>query len=228
MQTAFSSANSPNAPTGNGVYERVKARIIANDLPAGKRILIEPLADQLFVSSTPVREALIRLSAENVVQGVPKSGFFVKEISETEIKDLYTLQHLLLDWSVKAIRTDDGRPGMLKPPNLCAGLSNDRDVPPHDAINLTNNLFIHLGRQTGNTDAIRIIENINDRTHYMRDRDFAFFNDTINAALRLCDLYHARKFDALSIELKTYFHDKSERLPDLIRAIRSALIKNSV
>lgn len=227
MQTAFSNANPPGEVIGNGVYERVKARVIAHDLPVGKRILIEPLADQLFVSSTPVREALIRLSAEQVIQGVPKSGFFIKEISETEIRDLYTLQHLLLDWSLTAIRNDDGKPGMLKPPNLLADLHDKENIPSSTAVQLTNALFTHIARQTGNTDIISIIANINDRTHYAREKDFAVFEDTTDAAIQLCKLYYQKAFDALRKDLRAYFHEKTCRLPDLLRSLRGAYIKNS-
>lgn len=227
MQTAFSDANPTGEIIGNGVYERVKARVIAHDLPVGKRILIEPLADQLFVSSTPVREALIRLSAEEVIQGVPKSGFFIKEISETEIRDLYALQHLLLDWSLTAIRKDDGKPGMLKPPNLLAKLHDKENMPSSTAVRLTNTLFIHIARQTGNPDIIRIIANINDRTHYAREKGFATFNDTAHDAIQLCRLYYQKEFDSLRESLKVYFHEKICRLPDLLRALRGAYIKNS-
>lgn len=227
MQTAFNSPNSSNEVIGNGVYERVKTRVIAHDLPVGKRILIEPLADQLFVSSTPVREALIRLSAEQVIQGVPKSGFFIKEISETEIRDLYTLQNLLLDWSLTAIRQDSGKPGMLKPPNLLAETNHDEAIPPQTAVRITNALFVHIARQTGNTDIIRIVANINDRTHYARERDFAVFDGISHEAMRLCQYYYQKDFEVLREGLKAYFQNKICRLPDLLRALRGAYLKNS-
>ena len=107
MRTALHRKGSTGGNAGNGAYANVKARGIAQDFPAGKRILIEPLADQLFVSSTPVREALIRLAAERIIKDVPKAGFFVKEISESEVTDLYSLQQLLLEWCLPAI--DEGR-----------------------------------------------------------------------------------------------------------------------
>ena len=213
--------------TGNGVYERVKARVIAHDLPVGKRISIEPLADQLFVSSTPVREALIRLSAEHVIQGVPKSGFFIKEISETEIRDLYALQHLLLNWALSNIRDNGFTPGILKPPNLSAEMGKKGDMPSHIAVNLANTLFLHIARQSGNTDVIRIINNINDRTHYICDRDFTTFTDLTHATLQLCDTYYKKEFDSLHEGLRVYFHQKAERLPKLLKVLRGDFIKGS-
>ena len=220
-------ATSDISTTANSVYERIKARVIAHDLPIGQRILIEPLADQLFVSSTPVREALIRLSAEQVIQGVPKSGFFIKEISETEVRDLYSLQYLLLDWSLSLVRNNGRTLGMLKPPNLSAGADNNKDIPSHIAVGLTDALFLHIARQSGNADVIRIIGNINDRTHYARDKYFAAFTGETHAALQLCQEYYRKDFDALREELKTYFSQKTERLPNLLRLLRGTFIKGS-
>lgn len=88
-----------------GVYEGVKARIVARDPAIGKHILVEPLADRLFVSATPVREALIRLGAERIIDETPKSGFFLKDISRQEVAGLYTLQSLLLWWSLAGAGT---------------------------------------------------------------------------------------------------------------------------
>ena len=225
------SATSGVSPAGdiprNSVYERIKARVIAHDLPTGKRILIEPLADQLFVSSTPVREALIRLSAEQVIQGVPKSGFFIKEVSETEIRDLYALQQLLLDWSLSTVRNDGRMPGMLKPPNLTAEIEEKKDLSPHTVASVTDALFLHIARQSGNADVIRIVSNINDRTHYASSKDFAAFAKEENAILCLCQAYYRKDFDNLRKHIKTYFHRKTKRLPDLLRLLRGSFIKNS-
>ena len=227
MHTATNDSSLRDKTTRNSVYERVKARVIAYNLPVGKRILIEPLADQLFVSSTPVREALIRLSAEQVIQGVPKSGFFIKEISETEIRDLYMLQYLLLDWSLSMIRNDNNTLGMLKPPDLSAEIEDKENIPPQIAVNLTDKLFVHIARQSGNTDIIRITGNINDRTHYARDRDFATFKNGTHAALHLCKLYHQKDFNSLREDLRRYFHNLTKRLPSLLRVLRGAFIKGS-
>ncbi len=217
---------------GNGVYERVKARIIAHEYAPGKRIQVEPLADQCFVSSTPVREALIRLAAEHVINDVPKAGFFIKEISASEIEGLYALQQLLLDWSLSTIGNDcrgnDNRaPGILKPPDLLGETDQTTEISAVAAIRIMDNLFVHIARQSGNTDVISQIANINDRTHYIRQKYFEMFEDTKGAIAKLCGTYHEKQFDRLRDDLRNYFHDKMDRLPDLLRLLRGSALRTS-
>lgn len=217
---------------GNGVYERVKARIIAHEYAPGKRIQVEPLADQFFVSSTPVREALIRLSAERVINDVPKAGFFIKEISAAEIEGLYALQQLLLDWCLSTIGNDcrgnDNRtPGILKPPHIFDETGHGKEISSDAAIRIMNELFTHISRQSGNADVIGLIGNINDRTHYIRTKYFEIFEDAGCQLLQLCETYYQKDFDQLRDDLRTYFHDKMDRLPDLLRLLRGAALRTS-
>jgi len=227
MQTAAHMNHMVSEITGNGVYERVKARVIAHELPPGKRILIEPLADQFFVSNTPVREALIRLAAEHVINDIPKAGFFVKEISASEVEGLYALQQLLLDWSLSTMRNDGRAPGILKPPDLLGETDGVKEISSAAAVRIMNELFGHISRQSGNTDVIFQIGNINDRTHYVRRQYFEIFEDTKNALAQLCRAYHQKEFDRLRDNLRTYFHDKMDRLPDLLRVLRGTILRST-
>jgi len=237
MQTAALSKQLTNNISGNGVYERVKARVIAHEFPAGKRILVEPLADQFFVSATPVREALIRLAAERMINDVPKAGFFIKEVSETEIEGLFALQQLLLDWTLSVVANEgrgndgqehDGRaPGILKPPNLLGEIDQAKEISPPAAARITEELFVHISRQSGNADVIHMVGNINDRTHYVRKKYFEVFEDARLGLIQLCQAYRQKEFDTLREDLRTHFHDKMERLPDLLRILRGSFLRTS-
>lgn len=66
--------------TAEGAYGRIKGRILRLELEPG-RVLSEPeLALQYGVSRTPIREALIRLADEGLVDIIPKSGTIVSRI----------------------------------------------------------------------------------------------------------------------------------------------------
>ena len=64
--------------TEGAVYERIKHWLLAQALVPGQLLQIGVLADELGVSTTPVREALTRLAAERMIMSVPKRGFFAR------------------------------------------------------------------------------------------------------------------------------------------------------
>jgi len=61
------------------VYQSIKERVISYDVPPGERLNIEQLAEQLRVSTTPVRESLNRLVAEELILMIPRMGFFYEK-----------------------------------------------------------------------------------------------------------------------------------------------------
>jgi DNA-binding Lrp family transcriptional regulator len=66
--------------------------------PPGARITAVDLADELRLSTTPVREALSRLAGEGLVEDRRGQGYFVRLLSAPDIADLYrmSLAYLLI------------------------------------------------------------------------------------------------------------------------------------
>ncbi len=64
------------------VYESIKEQIMDMALPAGSRISIDQICKTLGVSSSPVREALARLSSEGLVSAKPRCGYRVAEMPD--------------------------------------------------------------------------------------------------------------------------------------------------
>jgi len=65
--------------------------ILATALPPGFRALEQELALRLGVSRTPVREALIRLEAEGLVEVVPRRGMRVLPVSPDDMAEIYAI-----------------------------------------------------------------------------------------------------------------------------------------
>lgn len=63
------------------VYELLRKRIVDLSLPPESTLVEQEVASILKVSKTPVREAIIRLSREGLVQVIPKSGSYVTAVS---------------------------------------------------------------------------------------------------------------------------------------------------
>ncbi len=72
-------------------YRKIKTHIATNVYPAGYQVLEPELASQLGVSRTPVREALIRLEADNLIQLIPRRGMRVIPLNADDIEEIHQL-----------------------------------------------------------------------------------------------------------------------------------------
>ncbi|KKB33562.1 GntR family transcriptional regulator [Bacillus thermotolerans] len=69
-------------------------------LPPGKTILEREMAELLDMSRTPIREALVRLETEGVVQLVPRRGFIVEPIEKEDLKEIYEISEIMEGFAV--------------------------------------------------------------------------------------------------------------------------------
>lgn len=77
------------------VYDEVYAAIVNAELTCNDILTEARLAEQLGVSKAPVREALLMLCQENILQSVPRTGYLVTHISPAQIGRLVEARTLL-------------------------------------------------------------------------------------------------------------------------------------
>jgi DNA-binding GntR family transcriptional regulator len=70
-------------------YRELRARILDNSMPCGEQFTEETLAAMLKMSRTPVREAMLRLESEGLVEVRPRHGMRIKPVSVTDIREIY-------------------------------------------------------------------------------------------------------------------------------------------
>lgn len=83
------------------VYEKLKSSIVNGDIEPGTRITETTVSKQLNVSSTPVREAFRKLSAEGLITIVPWKGAIVQEYTSKQILDVYQCRTSLEELAVE-------------------------------------------------------------------------------------------------------------------------------
>ena len=74
------------------VVAHLRDRIMSGELRPGERIRLEDVAEQLGVSITPVREALLTLRGYDMVELQPRRGYVVAPLSRQDILDVFALQ----------------------------------------------------------------------------------------------------------------------------------------
>nr|WP_030499792.1 GntR family transcriptional regulator [Micromonospora purpureochromogenes] len=74
------------------VASLLRDRIMSGQLRPGQRIRLEEVAQETGLSITPVREALLMLRAEDMVELQPRRGHVVAPLSRQDIIDVFALQ----------------------------------------------------------------------------------------------------------------------------------------
>jgi DNA-binding GntR family transcriptional regulator len=74
------------------VASYVRALIFSGAIRPGEFLRLEPIAEALGVSNTPVREGLLSLRSEGLVQLVPRRGFVVAPFDQQDVRDLFWVQ----------------------------------------------------------------------------------------------------------------------------------------
>jgi DNA-binding GntR family transcriptional regulator len=73
----------------------IRASIITGEMEAGRVYSVPPLAEQLQVSLTPVREAMLDLVNEHLLEPVRNKGFRVPVLSDKDLEDIFEIRLLL-------------------------------------------------------------------------------------------------------------------------------------
>src|SRR6201996_4821821 len=74
------------------VAEIIRERIIIGLYDRGTKLKQADLAEELGVSITPVREALLMLEAEGYVRGIPHKGLVGPDLVPELVREIYALR----------------------------------------------------------------------------------------------------------------------------------------
>jgi DNA-binding GntR family transcriptional regulator len=81
----------PRSSLVDAAYAALRQRILDNTYPPGHQALEQALAEDLGISRTPLREALIRLQKEGLVEVIPRHGMRVLPVSPADMKEIYEI-----------------------------------------------------------------------------------------------------------------------------------------
>lgn len=81
--------------TKSTAYKEVRKLLLGGDVHPGQRLSHRSLAKDLGLSRSPVREALLQLEAEGIIEHRPQSGVYLREVSPKELEELYDMRELI-------------------------------------------------------------------------------------------------------------------------------------
>lgn len=194
------------------VYQQLRAKILGDEFRPGTQLLERDLVSLFGVSRTPVREALVRLQKENLLQIVPRHGIRVRQVSLPDIEAINQVQTSLEASAAGVVATLTLRAKDLAPfDQACNAMERARDKADNAAWATADEAFFsHLLKLCNNPRLTQIVNECRDQIRRVRDltlrltalTDFPApehrailaairANDSANAE-RLCGDYRAR------------------------------------
>lgn len=150
-------------------YEQLRHMAITYKFRPGERLNEVWLSKQLKVSRTPLREALNRLTMEGFLRSGHNRGFYCRPLDAKEIFDLYELRCEIEVTSVRLAceRATDEQIRELE--NFVQTSGKKRaDMDVMDQLLIDEEFHERLARISGNSEILRILENVNARIHFAR------------------------------------------------------------
>jgi DNA-binding GntR family transcriptional regulator len=77
------------------IYRLLRADILSCSLRPGSQIQERELIERFAVSKSPIRDALLKLEEQNLIEILPRKGYRVKPVSLTDARELYDMRVIL-------------------------------------------------------------------------------------------------------------------------------------
>jgi DNA-binding GntR family transcriptional regulator len=151
-------------------YEQIRRRILDNAWPPGHRALEQEVALALGMSRTPVREALMRVQAEGLVEVVPRHGMHVLPVSANDMQEIYQILTALECMAAELLASRKPSDKELKPlVDATKAMSKALKADDLDAWAAADERFhAHLVDLAGNRQLQATMLNYWDRAHRAR------------------------------------------------------------
>ena len=183
----------PGLLRSDHAYVELKRRLLAGDFRLGARLKETRLAAILEVSRTPIREALLRLHAEGLVDRRSDGGYQPVLPDVAEVRSLYEVRAGL---ELQAIHRP-ARAGTVHDPaaitDLLAewtALREDEPEPDPKFVLVDESFHVALAAAAGNPVLVDLLRQVNERIRTVRMLDFLTADriaSTVNEHIAIAD-----------------------------------------
>ena len=181
-------ANGRRASTqAERVYSALRERLLRGDLPVGRRLVEQQLAQEFATSRTPVREALRRLEGDGHLVRDASGRMSPSAPSVESMRELYEVRVALEDLCARRAATGGDREPIEAIEQdwraLDAAWRDGRALPRGpDFVYADEGFHRALAAASGNDVALSMLSDLNDRIRVLRIYDFTT-DDRIGATI---------------------------------------------
>jgi DNA-binding GntR family transcriptional regulator len=191
-------------------YEAVKQEVLSGRLAPGEWIDVNAMASALAISITTVRLALYKLAGEELVEGHPRQGFFMRPLTESALQDLFAVREAL---QLIAIRfAQIGNSAALREA-ICQTEAN-----PVAAI---DGLFRDIAVFSGHDELSQWIERADNRLAFLRENGSRLLPDLRPDQEAMAALWIKGDLQGLEAHLLSFGQTLRQHIPEIAAQLRT-------
>lgn len=155
-------------PLSRIAYQSLRDSIINGDLKRGKIYNEMALAKELGISRTPVREALLELSAQGLVSFLPRRGVVVNDYSQRDVEEVFEVRKAIELFAVGRVAGMEPRPDLAEVVETMEGQRAALAAGSKlDYLRADRIFHLSFSRLLGNQRLQAILDNIRDLVQVM-------------------------------------------------------------
>ncbi|MAU07526.1 MAG: hypothetical protein CL919_06620 [Deltaproteobacteria bacterium] len=145
------------------VYRQILSAILSGYIEPGERIVQEKLAAEINVSRTPVREALLRLEQEGILEIASRSGFSIRKITDAEVRQIYQAREAVEGYSARILAESGTRTQHNVIEQVFAKEQQSRPNGIEDFFRANKQIHRTIVEQTGNRHLLEMFDSLWNR-----------------------------------------------------------------
>ncbi|MBW1737105.1 MAG: GntR family transcriptional regulator [Deltaproteobacteria bacterium] len=150
-------------------YDEIKKKIIFYELKPGEKIFESEIAKKLKMSRTPVREALLMLENEKLLECTDKQGFIVRKLGSNVVTDYFAIRSVIEEFAIPLVveRITASEMKALRR-NLADAWRALKTVDMHNIIRYETEFHQILYKAAKSEVFIETISHLVDKFHWLR------------------------------------------------------------
>lgn len=200
----------PSALKATQAYDAVKQEVLSGKLAPGEWIDVNSLADTLDISVTTVRLALYRLAGEELVEGHPRQGFFMRPLTESNLQDLFNIREELQILVIRSARLGSST-------NLRAALYR----PDPNPVTAIDRLFREIAIFSGHDELSQWIDRASNRLAFLRQIKVEMLPNLQDAQEKIAGFWITGDLSNLEGSLRDLGDRRRQHVPDFVTRLRT-------
>lgn len=190
------------------VADALRGAIVSGEMKPGELYSAPGLAERFGISATPVREAMLDLVKQGLVEVVRNKGFKVTDMSESDLDQITQIRELLEPPIAAQAVALIGEQELAHLRNLAAAIVDaaaDGDLISY--IGADREFHVRLLTASGNQRLVRIVEELRAQTRLYGLSSLASSGQLVASARehqRMCDLIESGEAEKLQDLMRTH------------------------